>query len=670
MKGEKSKVKGRIARNRLFFFVSLFTIYYLLFAVVCFAGDADKTVITSDRLDYFGETKKYVATGSATVEKAGAVLKSDEITFLEDTSEAVAVGRVTYEDPDSSVKAAKAEMNLDAKTGTLFDAEVLYKKYNYHIRGKEIEKRAEDYYYSPDATFTTCDAPVPEWCFKGKDVNAVVEKRVISRDSTFRILDIPVFYTPYLYAPLMKDRQTGFLMPVISNSSTRGASLTLPFFWAIAENRNATIVLDAYSKRGIGTGLEYRFLEPGGASGNWWAYNIKDTLLEKDFWEVRGLLYENRHADSLGGYLNVNYVNDKDFYQQYSTRRDIRIQRYLESTGEVNLPLNDSRLYLLSQYWKDLRNDTSVVPQKLPEAGYVLNYTRVGDFMFSAAANAANLWREGGISAERIDIYPRVLHSVGKDVVFTQAVALRETAYSFYKDQDEDNFKQRGAAEYDAVLHTRLYRTYSSFTHIIEPSVRYHFIYSSSNDLPLFDSTELYGKTSNIELSVLNRAIVKGTEIFAVRLTEPLDTYSGRPFLPLRLEVAVRTPVPLTMEASYDMYSGKLETVTSTLGFQAFKANFAVGETYSRKDEIMMFTGYVSFSPIKSVQVAGQMWYDAKGPGLRDVVLDVKYQKQCWGVRFEAVKTPGDFTMKVFVDLMGITSRSSQLKVREYSPTL
>jgi len=662
-------VKCRITRNRLLFFVSLFTIHYLLFTVVCFAGDPDNTLITSDRLDYFGETKKYVATGSATVERAGAVLKSDEITFHEDTSEAIAAGRVTYEDADASIKASRAEMNLDAKTGTLFDAEVLYKKYNYHIRGKEIEKRAEDYYYSPDATFTTCDAPVPEWCFKGKDVSAVVEKKVIARNATFLIKDLPVFYTPYLYAPLLKERQTGFLMPVISNSTTRGASLTLPFYWAIAENRDATITLDAYGKRGIGTGLEYRFLEPGGARGNWWAYHIKDTGLEKDFWEVRGL-YENRHPEGLGGYLSVNYVNDKEFYQQFSTRRDIRILRYLESTGELNLPLNDSRLYLLSQYWKDLRNATSAVPQKLPEAGYVLNYTRVGDFMFSAAANAANLWRENGISAERIDIYPRVLHSVGKDVVFTQAVALRETAYSFYKERDEDNFRQRGAFEYDAVLHTRLYRTYSSFTHIIEPAVRYHFIYSSTGDLPLFDSTELYGRTSNIELSVLNRAMVKGTELFAVRLTEPIDTYGGRPFLPLRLEVAVRTPVTLTMEASYDMYSGKVETVTSTLGFRAFKANFVVGETYNRKDEITMYTAYVGFSPIKTVQIAGQMWYDAKGPGLRDVILDVKYQKQCWGVRFEAVKSPGDFTMKVLFDLTGITSRSSQLKVREYSPTL
>ncbi len=650
-------------RHRVIFI--LLTIYCSLLASVCFAGN---TVISSDKLEYFGETKKYVATGSATVERDGAVLKSDEITFYEDSSEAVAFGRVQYNDADASIKAARAEMNLDAKTGTLLDAEVFFKKYNYHISGKEIEKRAEDYYYSPDATFTTCDAPLPEWCFKGKDVNAVAEKKVTASNATFRIKDLPVLYTPYLLAPLLKDRQTGFLIPLVSNSKKRGLSLTLPFYWAFAENRDLTFVLDAYSKRGIGTGLEYRFVEPGGATGNWWAYHIYDTELEKDFWEVRGL-YENRHSEGLGGYLSVNLVNDKEFYQQFSTRRDIRTLRYLESTGELNLPLNDSRLYLLSQYWQDLKGDTSTVPEKLPEAGYVLNYTPVGDFLLSALMNVANVWRENGASAERVDIYPRILHSMGKDVVLTQAVALRETAYYFYQGEETDNLKQRAAFEYDGIVHTRLYRSYSSFTHIIEPSVRYHFIYSSSNDLPLLDSTELFGKTSNIELSILNRAVVKGTELFAVRLTQPVDTYSGRPFQPLRLDVAVRSPLPLTMEATYDVYSGKLDTVTSAVSFKVFKADLTFGQRYNRKDDIMMFTTYMGFSPLKALQIAGQAWYDAKGPGLRDVRVDIKYEKQCWGVRLEAVKSPGDFTMKVLFDLTGITGRS-QMKMREYSPTL
>jgi hypothetical protein len=52
--------------------------------------------------------------------------------------------------------------------------------------------------------------------------------------------------------------------------------------------------------------------------------------------------------------------------------------------------------------------------------------------------------------------------------------------------------------------------------------------------------------------------------------------------------------------------------------------------------------------------------YDAKGKTVSDMILDMKYLGQCWGIRFEAVKKPGDFTMTVKFDLPGITTKYSK----------
>jgi LPS-assembly protein len=585
-------VKRRRIRKSLVACISL-VIYCSLCACICFAEET-QTIITADRLEYFGKEKKYVAAGSVSLERSGAILRTGEVVYYEDTSETVIPGSFTYQDPKTSIKADSAEMNLDK--------------------------------------------------------------------------DIPVFYTPYLWASLIKERQTGFLMPLVSNSSTRGLSLSVPFYWNIAENRDATVVLDAFSKRGLGTGLEYRFIEPGGSSGKFWGYHIKDTELKKDFWEVRGP-YENRGPDGAGGYVDVNYINEKDFYQVYSSRWDVQILRYLESVGEFNLPLDNSRFYLLAQYRQDLQNDSSPVPQRLPEAGYILNYTPLGDFLSTASFSASNFWSERGESAGRVDIYPKLLHSVGRDIVLTQSVGLRETAYSFYGGPDSGKSVQRTAFEYDFTGHTRLYKKYASFVHIIEPSVRYHFIYSSDNDLPVFDSAELYGKTSNIELSVLNRAIAGGKELFAVRLTQPLDTYRGRLFQPLRLEANVATPFPLKLETTYDVNAGQIETVTSDLSFRVFNAGVALGERYSRQEDILTYTASFDADLHRAVHLGGQMWYDAKGGGLRNLTLNLNYKMQCWGIRLEAVKTQGDFTMKVMFDLKGLSAKSPE-GTPGYSPTL
>lgn len=619
-----------------------------------------RTVITAQKLEYFSNRKEYVATGSVTVKRDGAVIRADRIIYHEKTSQIVATGHFTYDDKETFITAEKAEMNMDEKTGKLYNAHLLYKKDNYRLSAARIEKRGENYYYSPEASFTTCDAPLPAWCFKAKKVDVLTGKEVRARDASFRLKGLPVFYTPYLWTPLTTERKTGFLMPTIGYTKERGLEAGIPFYWVISDSSDATFVLDEYGKGGTGTGVEYRFLLPGVTRSNWWAYHIKDPLTDKNYWQVKAV-HEQRSAQGAGGFLNVDYVNEKDFYRQFSTHYETTTLRFLQSTGEFNLPLRNSRLYLLSQYWVDLLDETGNVPQKLPEAGYVLNYTRAGDFMVSADLNAANLWRENGTSSRRMDFYPRVLSSIGSDFVLTQMAAVRATGYSFYKDSSGDDQILRGALEYEVTGHTRLYRTYSYFTHVIEPSISYHFIYSSDNNLPVFDSTETFGKTSDVELSILNRAIVKGREVAALRLTQTFDTYNGnRPFVPLEMELGVKYPFPLLVEASYNFYTGGFDTITSDLSFNVKNSLISVGQRYNRTEDILMYTSGISFRPLKAIRMTGSLWYDAKGGGLQDLNVALDYMMQCWGIRLEADKKPGDFSMKVMVELAGLTTRPSE----------
>ncbi|MGC2063208.1 MAG: LPS assembly protein LptD [Thermodesulfovibrionales bacterium] len=645
----------------------LFTIHYSLFtglSGLCFAEE-NTTVITSDGLEYNAAAKQYRMTGSVTATRNDAVIKADELLYSEGTSEITATGNVRYEDHETSLTAGRADMNLDAKTGKLYDATFLHKKNNYHLSGKVIEKKGEDYYYSPEATFTTCDTPVPDWCFRGKEVNAVMGDTIRGREISFRIKDLPVLYSPYLFASLNAERHTGLLMPTPGYSKTRGASLNLPFYWAIAENRDATFIVDTFSRRGIGTGLEYRFVDPGGVKSSWWAYHIRDTGLDRDFFEIRAL-HEDRDRGKVTGFLNLNYVNQKDFYQEFHSHREIRIQRFLESTAETSLSMPNARLYLLSQYLVDLQPKTGAesasAPQKLPEAGYVINYTRVGDTMISAAATAADLYRQDGVSAGRLDIYPRMTHRLGNDITLLQTVGLRGTGYAFYKEQDNNNEKDslRGAFEYDVSSHASLFRNFSFLTHVIEPSLRYHFIYSpkSSHALPVYDATELFGKTSHIEFSILNRGIIQGSEAVSVRITQGIDTYGGsRPFLPFRVEAGVKTPVTLLVDTTYDYYTHKIETARSDLSIKISKVNMSLGQRFNRTEEINVYTTGADFSPLKNIQITSSLWYDAKGAGLRDVNFSLKYSRQCWSMKLEAIKRPGDFSARVMFELAGVGSR-------------
>jgi hypothetical protein len=130
----------------------------------------------------------------------------------------------------------------------------------------------------------------------------------------------------------------------------------------------------------------------------------RDRELAKDFFELRAL-HDQRSEKGIGGFLNLNIVNEKDFYREYSPYRNLRISRFLESTGEVSLPLESSRAYLLSQYWIDLKEETKSVSQRLPEAGYVLNPAKFGSFGFqrqlSPISGAMSCMDKGLISFRR-----------------------------------------------------------------------------------------------------------------------------------------------------------------------------------------------------------------------------------------------------------------------------
>jgi LPS-assembly protein len=633
------------------FLSALICIHLLLFATRCLA--AEKTTINSESLTYDQKTSTYVAKGNVKMHRDDADIEADEITYNEQTSDAVATGDVKYTDKEASISASKAELNLDKKTGILYDARIFLKKDNYHLSGKVIQKRGEDYYFSPDATFTTCDAPVPAWCFKGKDVDALVEDRLKSKDTTFRIKDIPVLYAPYLQAPLQK-RKTGFLLPAAGYSDTRGAYLNVPFFLVLSENRDVTLSIDEYSKRGLGESLEYRYVEQGGINGKWLIHHQSDRELDKEYIELNGS-HEQRSPDSLGGFLNVNYVNEENYYREFNPQLEVRTNRFLESTGEISLPFSYSRAYFLSQYWVDLKeNVTPPVAQRLPEAGYVLYPTNIGKFWLATTATVSNFWRRESADGQRLDVYPRLLHTFGDAVVVSQELGLRETAYNLQRNNDDDN-PHREAVDYSIIANTRFLKKYASFTHVVEPSVGYFLISDSENDLPVFDSTELFKKTSTFQLSLLNRIIDKSGELLLLRLSEGYDTdLEDNRLLPLRLEVGLKRPVLLRLSADYDLHLGRLDSLNSDITMKISEITFTGGQRYNKTDNITTYTGSVKVHPLNPLYLEGRVWYDEKQGQFSDISFNIKYIGQCWAVMFEIIKNPDGYSGRVLFDLKGL----------------
>ena len=69
-----------------------------------------------------------------------------------------------------------------------------------------------------------------------------IKKIIYYKDASLKIYDKKIFYFPRFFHPdPTVKRQTGFLIPRLQENSTTGLSLKLPYFIAIAENKDITL---------------------------------------------------------------------------------------------------------------------------------------------------------------------------------------------------------------------------------------------------------------------------------------------------------------------------------------------------------------------------------------------------------------------------------------------
>ncbi len=122
--------------------------------------------------------------------------------------------------------------------------------------------------------FTPCknDAGMPPlWCLSAARIVHDQQAATITyQDAQFELFGVPVLYLPYFQHPDPSvKRQSGFLMPSHSNSSTLGYSVEVPYYFALAPNADFTFHPRYYSDHGVLWQGEWRHRLANGQ------YNVK-----------------------------------------------------------------------------------------------------------------------------------------------------------------------------------------------------------------------------------------------------------------------------------------------------------------------------------------------------------------------------------------------------------
>jgi len=198
-------------------------------------------------------------------------LQADHIEYNEKTSESVARGHVRFDYNNEHLEAEEARYNVSTGHGTFTNVRgtikierranplILISQNPLYFQAPEVERFPGDLYLIRRGWITICDPLHPTWQFYAPHARIRLDKSVALVNANFRLFRVPLVWLPYATAPAgEKIRQTGILLPVVSQSNTKGFVVGDSVYLAPKPWLDATLGAELYTLRGSAERGEFR----------------------------------------------------------------------------------------------------------------------------------------------------------------------------------------------------------------------------------------------------------------------------------------------------------------------------------------------------------------------------------------------------------------------------
>jgi LPS-assembly protein len=217
------------------------------------------------------EGNLYIADKDVDIRYLDMHLQADHVEYNNDTSQAVARGHVVFDYQNQHLEGDEADFNVASGKGVFRNVRgmirlerrpnplVLVSENPLYFEAKEVDRLSEDRYDIHHAWLTICDPRRPTWQFYAPEAKVTLEKSVALVSSNFRFYRVPLFWLPYATTPASEHmRQSGFMLPILGNSNSKGFTFGDAFYWAPKTWFDATLGFEYFSKRGPAQRASFR----------------------------------------------------------------------------------------------------------------------------------------------------------------------------------------------------------------------------------------------------------------------------------------------------------------------------------------------------------------------------------------------------------------------------
>jgi len=344
--------------------------------------------VTGDEVEYQAERDAYIARGNVHITQQGRSLTADRVLFNNKTKKGVAIGNVKVIQGTDVLQSDFLEFDVDTLLGVVFHGRLDSAKSNYQMEGEEVRKTGDQTYSFDKGRFSTCRCPDPNarrpWTLTAEKADLQVDGYARARNATFEVLGVPILWWPYVFYPLKRERETGFLFPSVGNSNKTGTYVDLPFFWAARDNVNVMLHPEYETKHGFKPAgdVQYVFGERG-AGELYGTFNDDQNLdssspktpFSQERWAASLRHLQELPDDAWLG-LDALAVSDNLYTLDYRDFANRLPERYLLSNGLVGDDFGNrfaaSASVMTAQDMQNQadRNRNKVLLQRLPDVAF------------------------------------------------------------------------------------------------------------------------------------------------------------------------------------------------------------------------------------------------------------------------------------------------------------
>ena len=515
-------------------------------------GDEDaQWEIKAQKMSYMEKEGLYVAEGNVVISREGQVLSADKATYNEKTGIVDVSGNVVLEVNGDVVSGEEAVFNLNTRQGRMTKGRLFLRKNQFIVTGDVIEKTGPDTYRVENCRLTTCEGEKPDWSITGSEVEVTIEGYGKVKHTVFRIRDVPALYLPYAIFPVKTKRQSGFLPPRVGYSSLNGVDMELPFFWAIADQMDATFYERFMTERGLMQGLEARYVAEGDSKGVFLFDILSDKVEDKDlsdpdqanlspfprtnqtrYW-LRGRMNQALPLDVTARF-DADYVSDQDYLREFETglfgykgRPELR-EEFQRPFEEIQSPTRRSALRLsrdqenyslqASGAYYERVEDPPIDDTAQPFGGFFEILPRPIQelpLFFGLVSDYDYVWRDAGLKGHRFSLTPSLSTPMWLGRYLELEPSFRyslNTQWIEGDDSDKDR-QSKEAYDFQGRVSTILERIFDMdwmeakrLKHKFFPSLTYRYRVPEDEEKrrPWFEPIDEEGKVNTVTLTLEN----------------------------------------------------------------------------------------------------------------------------------------------------------------------